>query len=201
MRSTTARKVAMAVAVERGLSFLDKFIDAAMILALILWGPVVCFAIGVILTLVFCLAVLEGELRFKFTGIEHMKEWAHAPTASKKSKPVSRWITLKLKALFRAMLRSYWLMLILGSVAYLEADYVTLLLKKTDETRRSVFLRVMLPSVVWGIGVWTLIYWGALEFALWLWVWVVGCTPSECLVKEDWRTVLIVLEWLERALT
>jgi len=183
------------------LSFLDKFIDAAMILSLILWGPVACFAVGFVLSLIFCLGVLEGELRFKFTGVEHLKEWAFLPIQKEGPRPGFYWVILKIKAVFRGMLRSYWLMLLIGSVIYLEADYVTLLLKKSGESRRSIFIRVMLPSVTWGIMIWTLLYWGALNFALWVWTWLVGCTPTECLTIDEWQPVLSVLKWVERTLT
>lgn len=199
MRRTTARRVVQAFAVERLLSFLDKFIDIAMILALILWGPIVCFGVGVVLSLIFCICVLEMELRFRATGVEHLKEWAYtnAETGRGFRAAMARWLSNRLKSVLRIMMRSYWLMLLVGSVVYLESDYVTLLLKKQGEGRGSIFLRVMLPSVVWGIGIWTLIFWGSLQFALWLWFDMTGCMPTECLAQDGWQPILTVLYYVE----
>lgn len=194
MRRTTVQRAGQAIVTERLLSFLDKFVDAAMIISLILWGPLICFAVGFLLTLVYCLAVLELEIRTGFTGVEHMKVWAFTEDATDGT------VQKGLKAIFRLMIRSHLLMLVIGSVAYLEADYVTLLLKKPGETRRSIFVRVMLPSVTWGITAWTLIYWGSFTFATTLWVRLVGCTPIECLTREEWRPVLNALQCIEGGL-
>lgn len=186
--------VARALVVERILSFLDKFIDAAMILALIIWGPLGCFVVGFVMSLVFCLSVLEGELRTGFTGVEHLKSWSADGDHSEKS-----WIHRATQPLLRWMFRSHWGMMFIGSVFYIESDYVTLILKRKDETRVSIFFRVMLPSVAWGILAWTLIYWASLEFAQWLWLELTGCSPAACLAKSEWQPVLEALRFVEGA--
>lgn len=178
--------VARALMVERILSFLDKFIDAGMILALLIWGPIGCFAVGFVMSLTFCIIVLEGELRTGFTGVEHLKDYAAHETDGS-------WLKRKLNPL----LRSYWGMMLIGSVFYIESDYVTLILKRKGETRVSIFFRVMLPSVTWGILAWTLIFWGALELAEWLWLELTGCAPAACLATPEWQPVLEALRFVE----
>lgn len=206
MRTGTARKVAQAVAIERLLSFVDKFVDIAMIVALIIWGPMACFLVGFVAALVFCIVVLEIELRYRATGVEHLRSWAYT-AVERTYRPSSIFLRIAhaiarqfrklFKALLRAMFRSYWLTLLIGSVFYLESDYVTLLLRRPDEGRLSTYARVMLPSVVWGIGVWTAIYWASLEFALWAWYELVGCSPSECMTQEGWQPIITALRYLE----
>ena len=185
--------VARALVVERILSFLDKFIDAAMILALLIWGPIGCFAVGFVMSLVFCISVLEGELRTGFTGVEHLKDFASDETET-------TWLKRKLKPVLQWMFRSHWGMMLVGSVFYIESDYVTLILKRKNETRVSIFFRVMLPSVTWGILAWTLIYWASLELAEWLWIELTGCTPAACLANPEWQPVLTALRAVEEAL-
>lgn len=206
MRTGTARKVAQAVAIERLLSFVDKFVDIAMIVALIIWGPLACFLVGFVAALIFCVVVLEIELRYRATGVEHLRDWAY--TAEDRNyrpssiflliaQAIARQFRKLFKALLRVMFRSYWLTLLIGSVFYLESDYVTLLLRRPNEGRLSTYARVMLPSVVWGIGVWTTIYWASLEFALWAWYELVGCSPNECMTQEGWQPIITALRYLE----
>lgn len=206
MRTGTARKVAQAVVIERLLSFADKFVDIAMIVALIIWGPMACFLVGFVAALIFCIIVLEIELRYRATGVEHLRDWAYAaeeriyrPSSIflRMAQWVARQFRRLFKALLRVMFRSYWLTLLIGSVFYLESDYVTLLLRRPNESRLSTYVRVMLPSVTWSIGVWTAIYWFSLEFALWAWYELVGCDPSECLVQEGWQPIITALRYLE----
>lgn len=206
MRTGTARKVAQAVAIERLLSFVDKFVDIAMIVALIIWGPAACFLVGFVAAVIFCVVVLEIELRYRATGVEHLRDWAYSvenlPYRPRSvflriSHAIARLFRNTFRAMLRVMFRSYWLTLIFGSVFYLESDYVTLLLRRPDEGRLSTYVRVMLPSVTWSIGVWTLIYWASLEFALWAWYELVGCDPSECLVQESWQPIITALRYLE----
>src|SRR3989344_6855019 len=175
--------VARALVVERILSFLDKFIDAAMVLALLIWGPVGCFVVGFILSIIFALSVLEGELRTGFTGIEDLKQYVAEGTEDS-------WLKRKIMPL---LFRSYWTMMLIGSIFYIESDYVTLILKRKGETRVSIFFRVLLPSVTWGIFGWTLFYWGALEVAEWLWLELTGCSPAACLAKPAWQPILEAL--------
>ncbi|MEK7100680.1 MAG: hypothetical protein AAB921_01115 [Patescibacteria group bacterium] len=197
-------RIASALTVERSLSFLDKIIDAVIIVCLIKWGPVHAFAVGVGLSFVFSLGVLELHLQtskrgFDITGVDHLKEWAFEPT-SRKGSWVRRIMTMTTKALLRFLSRSYWTMMLIGSVVYLECDYVTLFLRKKGEGRLSVVFRVMIPSVLWGVGVWTALYWLTLTYATHWFERLAGCAGETCLTQPEWQWVVHAIEWLEALL-
>lgn len=157
------RKVTSAFLTERALTLASKPIDAAMLSALVLWGPLACFGIGLALELAFCsalvliqaYAVRRGN---DFTSVSDVVSWIQEPVSKDKSAVVYA-LQSGMKWLLRKSLGSYWPMVLIGSVFYLEPDYVTLMLKKPGETELSVILRVTLPASIWSIGVWTLIYW------------------------------------------
>lgn len=193
-------RVASALTVERSLSFLDKFIDAAIIIGIILWGPITAFAIGVVLSLVFCLVVLEMHLQtskrgFDITGVDHLKEWAftHTPQGGFW---IGRLTSMTAKAFLRFLSSSYWTMMLIGSVVYLECDYVTLFLRKENEGRLSVIFRVMIPSVLWGVGVWTALYWLSWTYAQHVFERLAGCSGEACLAQPEWQWLVQALESL-----
>jgi hypothetical protein len=197
-------RIASALTVERSLSFLDKFIDAAIIACIILWGPLQAFAVGVGLSFVFCLVVLEMHLQtskrgFDITGVEHLKEWAFEPT-SRGGFWIGRIMTMTAKAFLRFLSRSYWAMMLIGSVVYLECDYVTLFLRKEGEGRLSVIFRVMIPSVLWGVGVWTALYWLTWSYARYWFEQLAGCSGETCLAQPEWQWIVRSIEWFEALL-
>ena len=193
-------RVASALTVERSLSFLDKFIDAAIIIGIILWGPITAFAIGVVLSLVFCLVVLEMHLQtskrgFDITGVDYLKEWAFTSTPQG-GFWLGRLTSMTAKAFLRFLSSSYWAMMLVGSVVYLECDYVTLFLRKKNEGRLSVIIRVMIPSVLWGVGVWTALYWATWTYATYLFEKLAGCSGEACLAQPEWQWLVHTLESL-----
>jgi hypothetical protein len=197
-------RIASALTVERSLSFLDKFIDAAIIACIILWGPLQAFAVGVAMSLVFSLVVLElhlqtSRLGHDVTGVEHMKEWARTPT-SREGFWLFRPIKMMAKAFLRFLSSSYWAMMLIGSVVYLECDYVTLFLRKKNEGRLSVIFRVMIPSVLWGVGVWTALYWLTWTYATHWFEELTGCAGESCLAQPEWQWIVHTIEWLEALL-
>jgi hypothetical protein len=197
-------RIASALTVERSLSFADKFIDAAIIACIILWGPLQAFAVGVVLSLVFCLVVLEMHLQtskrgFDITGVDYLKEWAFE-SASRRGSWIGYLITMTAKAFLRFLSRSYWAMMLIGSVVYLECDYVTLFLRKKGERRLSVIFRVMIPSVLWGVGVWTALYWLTWTYAKHWFKQLTGCSGETCLAQPEWQWTIQTIEWFEALL-
>jgi hypothetical protein len=193
-------RIASALTVERSLSFLDKFIDAAIIIGIILWGPLAAFAIGVVLSFAFCLVVLEMHLQtskrgFDITGVDHLKEWAFTSTPQG-GFWLGRLTSMTAKAFLRFLSSSYWAMMLVGSVVYLECDYVTLFLRKKNEGRLSVIIRVMIPSVLWGVGVWTALYWATWTYATYLFEKLTGCSGEACLAQPEWQWLVHALESL-----
>ena len=172
-----------------------------MIIAVIMWGPIGCFAVGFVLSLIFCLIVLEMHLQsskrgFDVTGVEHMKEWANQPHSTQGSR-LRQTFSRLLRNAARVFIGSYWLMIIFGSVFFIECDYVTILLRKKGEGRLSVIFRVMIPSVTWGIAMWTLFYWAAWEFSNRLFKELTGCSGIECLANPDWQWAVNGLRFAE----
>ena len=197
-------RIASALTVERSLSFLDKFIDAAIIGAIILWGPLAAFAIGVVLSFAFCLVVLEMHLQtskrgFDITGVDHLKEWAFSPT-NQQGFWLTQLATKAAKTFLRFLSGSYWAMMLIGSVIYLECDYVTLFLRKKNEGRLSVIIRVMIPSVLWGVGVWTALYWATWTYATYLFEKLAGCSGEACLAQPEWQWIVHLIESTEALL-
>ena len=88
-------------------------------------------------------------------------------------------------------------MIIFGSVFFIEADYVTILLRKKGEGRLSVIFRVMIPSVTWGIAVWTAIYWFSWRFAVKLFEELAGCPINECLANPEWQWIVRALQFAD----
>lgn len=171
------RKVAGALATERVLSFLGElFVGGPMLYTAVVYGPVYCFAVGWVLELLFCLAVLWLQVFTRkrghdLTGVTEIKEFIHEPIP-KKEGPVwgklGRGTARAVQFLLRLSgLESYIPMVFFWSVFYVEADYVTLFLRKKGEAVFSVVDRVMLPAVTWSIGVWTLIFYFAVEGVEW----------------------------------
>lgn len=169
---SAVRKVTSALVTERILSLLSKPIDAVMLFAVIAWGPVWCFVIGCILELIFCAGIiyLHGHSvrkGYDFTGVNDVRDWIFAPVEGSRTHSLIsamwRFFLKSIKWILRRTLGSYWPMVLVGSVIYIEPDYVSLMLKKQNETELSLICRVTIPAILWSIGFWTLIMWGGWE--------------------------------------
>lgn len=79
-----------------------------------------------------------------------------------------------IKWILRRTLGSYWPMVLIGSVIYIEPDYVSLMLKKPGESGLSLIVRVTIPATLWSIGFWTLVMWGGWEGAVQFFEWARG---------------------------
>lgn len=183
---SAVRKITSAVVTERALSLLSKPIDAIMLFAVIAWGPVWCFVIGCFLELVFSVGIVylhSHTVRkgYDFTGVNDVKEWICSPVESTQSSSVFgtiRRVFLKsLKWVLRKTVGSYWPMILIGSVIYIEPDYVSLMLKKPGESNLSVIVRVTIPAVIWSIGLWTLVMWGGWEGTTQIFTWLRDYLP------------------------
>lgn len=151
------RTLVLAIIVERTLTVLSKPIDALMLYLVAHGGPIPCYVVGCALDFLFSAAVLLLAVKTKsmghdVTGIDAFKEWIWKPGPWS----LKRWVMQKTAG-------SYWPMILVGSVFHIEPDYVTLMLRKPNESVPSVLLRVTAPAVLWSIGFWTMVYWGAWE--------------------------------------
>jgi len=175
--------IARAIAVERALKFADAPVTASMLTAMVIWGPVGCYIVGFALDFVFAAIVLELHLqsikRFgvDVIGIADIRKSIYGPVLDEQlvgGRIRRLWqrsrmgVTRALKSVAGRILGSYWMMIFFGSmISYLEPDYVTLFLRKEEEGRISVLTRVTLPAVAWSIGIWTGIYWCAVQGFSW----------------------------------
>lgn len=147
-----------------------------MVYVMVVYNPLYSFAVGWVLELLFCLGVFFLQVQTRRRGedvtqITEIIEFIHEPIPvkdgpiwGKLGRGFSRFTQFLLRVLG---IRSYVPMVFFWSVFYIEADYVTILLRKEGEPAWNVIDRVMLPAVTWSIGVWTVFTYLAVEGVQW----------------------------------
>lgn len=163
-----------AVAVERILTVLTRFIDGLMIWFLAMDpnhgvnGVVQAFVVVTPVYFAVCLGIVYVSDVFHkkgvdMTGLEELRELEHAELKK------GQWI----KRLLRKVLMSKRLIFWVGSWFYLDPDYVTLLLREREAGYAATFLAITLPSVVLSMTVWLGVYWAAFQGYKWA-VWLIS---------------------------
>jgi hypothetical protein len=90
-----------------------------------------------------------AKRKIDITGIEEMRTIADAQLEKKQVfKRIVKWIMQREFAIF-------WI----GSVYYLDPDYVALLMRKKGESLVSLTKRIIIPSVMISMIFWTSVYW------------------------------------------
>lgn len=146
-------KITRFVFTERFVAVVARAIDALMIYLIVKYGVAVEIAIVVPLYFIMCVAVVRVYDFFLTKGYDLLEIEAIRSLGNKKLarrqvfKRFTRWIA-------RRKVTIFWL----GSIFLLDPDAVTLFLRKRGASATETALKITLPSVVWAIVFWSVIY-------------------------------------------
>lgn len=150
----TTTKVAGFVIAERAITVVGRVVVDAPMIYLFKEGYGILDVITMITPVhfVFTLAVVALYDFFlkkgrDLLGIEYLRGLETAKLTKKQLwKKFGRWI-------IRRRLTIFWI----GTIVYLDSDVVTLLLRKKEDTIKNI-LKITLPSVIWSMIFWSVIY-------------------------------------------
>lgn len=160
---------------ERAITITTRVFTDVPMLAILAWdsnitGLTTAFIVVTPIYLFLCISiVLFSDAAFRrgldLTGLETLRELEHTVLEEK------QWFRRLLQRILQSRKLIFWI----GSWFYLDPDYVTLLLRKKEESYISTFLRITLPSVVVSMVVWLVVWWAAVQgfrWAVWMLEWV-----------------------------
>lgn len=160
---------------ERFITIVTRVLTDVPMLAILAWnsgikGVVLTFVIVTPTYFALCVGiVLANDAAMKkgmdLTGLETLRELEHHVLEE------NRWFSKILQRILRSRRMIFWV----GSWFYLDPDYVTLLLRKKEESYLQTFTKITLPSVLISMAVWLGVWWGAVKgffWAKWMLEWI-----------------------------
>ena len=152
---------------ERAITVLTRGFDVLYVALMVRQGLLVAFVVVTPLYFMFCAGIVglsrhSTKRGIDLFGIDTLRALtAAAPAELGRWRRIIRWILMRRASIF-------WI----GSVCYLDPDYVTLLLQKSGESMGRTLATITLPSVVLSQVAWGGIYWLGYQgftWASWLW--------------------------------
>lgn len=160
---------------ERFITFVTRVFTDVPMIAILAWdsqisGVMTAFIVVTPIYFALCVGIVfANDLAIKrgvdLTGLETLRELEYHVLEEK------RWFSKILQKILRSRKTIFWV----GSWFYLDPDYVTLLLRKKEESYFKTFTKITLPSVILSMVVWLGVWWAALEglrWANWMLDWV-----------------------------
>lgn len=137
--------------INRILSSISLFVDALMIYVGIKWGIVSMFLVGTAVFFFACMMVIwlygiSMKKGYDFLLINEVRELRNLDEFGEKIDKFTKWI-----------MKSNGLLFWIGSL-WIESDIITLIMRKKDYISVEETLKITLPSVVWCIGFWSIIF-------------------------------------------
>lgn len=157
---------------ERVITVLTRVFDVLDVALIVQYGPITAFVVVTPLYFAFCgiivwLSHRSATRGIDLFGIDTLRVLVTAdPAGLTRWKRFARWVLQRRTSIF-------WI----GSVFYLDPDFVTLLLRRPGDTLWRTLAMIALPSVVLSQTVWVGVYWLGYQGFTWArWLWEGVCT-------------------------
>lgn len=155
------------IVAERVVTVLTRGFDVLDVTLIVRNGPITAFLVVTPLYFIFCGIVVWLSNRSTARGMDMFGIDTLRVLVTANPTELTRW-----KRFARWMLQRRTLIFWIGSIFYLDPDYVSLLLRKPGDGLWRSLMTITLPSVVLSQAVWVGIYWlgyQGFSWASWLW--------------------------------